>query len=287
MAVTFLYSAVAAIVYIPVAVLLFLVLDRYAEPRVPKSLFDERKVMLTFVVGIALGLILSVIFVFYTSSLASNPPAWGGAIIYAILFLVVAALIRRVLVRTKTFGGIGSSDPLLPVHTFSFGAVSGATIALGLGLDLFGTSVANVPYDLGILTLISLDLMLVEAWAGLRFGRLVRRGFSWLPPASILAVEALTLLAIAPVFAGAAYAGDAALGVLLVASILAVHREEPRALKALRRAVGVDAEVRAGRFGRGTVDPASPLASGEEGTAAEADAPTDPPLDPSPKPPST
>ena len=280
MAVSFLFSAVAAVAYIPVAALLFVILDRYAEPRVSKSLFDEKKVMLTFAVGIALGLILSVIFVAYAFYLKQGD--LGGASLVAVVFLLMAALLRRILVSTRTFGGVGGSDPLLPVHTLSYGAVSGGTIALGLGLDFFA---AGAPAsDLYLLALVSAAMILVEAWAGLRFGRAMRKGFSWVPPLSILFVEGLALVAVAPLFTGYAVEGYAALVLLAVGAAVAVYREEPRALRSLRKAVGVEREeARRTRFGRGSEEGALPSGGSEpEETGGPSSDPTMTPKDPDP-----
>jgi hypothetical protein len=261
MSVTFLFTGVAAIAFVPVAVLLFLVLDRYAEPNVPKSLFDEKKVMLCFAVGIVLGLVLSVIFVAYAFFLNSLDPA--GIALSAAGFLLATALLRRAFVSTKTFGGAGGRDPLLPVHTLAFGAVSGGTIGLGLGLDLFATSPNAGLSTLLLLLGISLDLMLVEAWAGLRFGRAMRNGLTWVPPLPVLLGEGAALLAIAPIFAGEAEIGYGALVVLFAGASYAIYREEPRALRSLRKMVGAEPEgPRESRFGRGAEE--SPQGAGPD-----------------------
>lgn len=257
MAVTFLFTLAAAIAFLPAGALLFLVLDRYAAPKVPKNLFDEKKVFLTFAVGIPLGIVLGLIFLAYAESLC---PCNNGDIsapsIYFLLFLLVAALIRRVLVRTKTFGGIQGSDPQLPVHTFAYGALSGATVGLALALEQFELFYpkGNAPSLSEVLVLLGFacDLILVEAWAGLRFGRAMRKGFSWLPPFPVLAGEALALLALSPIFAGYTDVGDVTLVVLFLGGAWALAREEGKALRSLRRAAGLDPSTRRQPFGRGS-----------------------------------
>ena len=278
MPITFLFTAAAVFAFLPTAILLFAVLDRYAAPKVPKSLFDERKVFLTFAVGIPLGIVLALIFLAYAQSLS---PTTGGdvgaASLYFLLFILVAALLRRVLVRTKTFGGIQGGDPQLAVHTFSYGAVSGATVGLGLSLEqldvFFPGGHVPPPQFFLLLLAFSTDLLLLEAWAGLRFGRAMRKGFSWLPPWSVLIGEALGLLALSPIFAGLPQVGDVTLGVLFVAACYAIYREEPRALRPLRKAAGLLLEGSAGKFGRGAQGPSREKGSEDASVDTAPDAP--------------
>lgn len=287
MAVTFLFTLAAAIAFLPAGALLFLVLDRYAAPRVPKNLFDEKKVFLTFAVGIPLGIILGLIFLAYAESLC---PCNNGDIsapsIYFLLFVLVAALLRRLLVRTKTFGGIQGGDPQLPVHVFSYGALSGATVGLALALEQFELFYpkGNAPALSEVLVLLGFatDMVLLEAWAGLRFGRAMRKGFSWLPPFSVLAGEALGLLALSPIFAGYTDVGDVTLVLLFVGASWALVKEEARALRMLRRAAGLSRGAKGPRFGRGPRAQVAAVAGTEEkrGTDApptEAATPTEEP----------
>lgn len=269
MAISFLFTVGAAMAFIPAGVVLFLVLDQYAEPRVPKSLFDERKVFLTFAVGIPVGIILGLIFLAYAQALSTaSAGAIGAASVYFLLFLLVAALARRVLVHTKTFGGSGGKDPLVPVHTFSFGAVAGATIGLALSLEQFSVFYPKgSPPSAEVLLLLagySLGFILLEAWAGLRFGRAMRKGFSWLPPFSVLVGEALGLLAMSPLFAGLPAEGAVGLGLMILVGAWALAREERAALRPLRRTSGIEKERSTAKFSRGSV-----VEEGAEGPSSD------------------
>jgi hypothetical protein len=249
MAATFLFTVDAVIAFLPVAVLLFLVLDKYAAPRVPKSLFDEKKVFLTFAVGIPLGIVLGVIFLAYASSL--NVGDLGGSSLYALLFVLVAALLRRMLVYTKTFGGVGGSDPLIPVHVMAYGAVSGGTVALALGFDLFGSSSFPTVWTFLILAGTAGVMVIMEAWAGLRFGRAMRKGFSWIPPIAVVVGELVGLVALAPAFSGFPDAAAVTIPLFLVGGSWAMFQEEPKALRGLHRSRDAIQKENVGKFGRG------------------------------------
>lgn len=281
MAATFLFTLAAVIAFLPVGLLLFFVLDRYAAPRVPKSLFDEKKVFLTFAVGIPLGIVLGVIFLAYASSLTAGD--LGGASLLLLVFVLAAALLRRILVLTKTFGGVGGSDPLVPVHAMSYGAVSGGTVALALGFDLFGAYPNATLSNFLVLGGTALDLVVVEGWAGLRFGRAMRKGFSWLPPLPVMGGEILALLALAPAFSGFPDVAAVSIPVFFVGAAWYLAREEPRALRDLRRSRKAALEPTSGKFGRASQEEsgesADPLpSSGSEASShdgAPAEAPSD------------
>lgn len=261
MAVTFLFSAVAAIAFIPVGVFLFLILDRYAEPNVAKSLFDERKVTLTFIIGLVLGLVLAVIFVsyaFYLNQLYVDPSDIGGASLLALVFLLVAAFLRRAVFHTRRFGGLGGTggkDPLVPVYMLSYGAMSGATVSLGLGLDIFAGSASQTPSTFVLLAFLSCDMIVVEGWAGMRFGRAMLKGASWIPPIPVVLGEAGALAGVGTMFLGLQLYALVPMGIVLLAGVTAVFREEPKALKGLRRALGIEKQQRTTRFGRGEAPP--------------------------------
>lgn len=252
MAVTFLFTAGAAMALLPAGLLLYFVLDPYAEPKVPKTLFDERKVFLTVPVGIVAGVVLALVTLAYFTALGPGG-SLAVASVYLLLFIFVAALMRRVLIRFKTFGGVGGADPLVPVHTFAFGAVSGATIGLGLSVVQFAAYPSPPAVEYVFLLGYSADLVLLEAWAGLRFGRAVRRGFSWLPPTPVVVGELLGLLALSPAFAGYPWEGGACLAVLFAAGVYVIAQEAPRALKVLRTTAGLEGAGEGKRFGRGGV----------------------------------
>ncbi|MDE1881623.1 MAG: hypothetical protein KGI89_13890, partial [Euryarchaeota archaeon] len=176
---TFLFTAAAAMALLPAGAVLFVVLDRYAAPRVPKNLFDDRKVFLLVPIGIPLGIVLALVLVAYFAALssASRSGDISGPSLYLLLFLFIAALLRRVLVRIKTFGGSSKKDPQVTIHTFAYGTMSGAGTALGFSiwqLDVPHPPLQAIPILLGF----SVDLVLLEAWAGLRFGRAMCSRFS-------------------------------------------------------------------------------------------------------------
>lgn len=258
MATTYLLTLVAAMAFVPTVVLLYLALDPYTAPKVPVSLFEERKVFLTFAVGIPGSIPLALVFLLYAGAVqAPNPLV---ALIWALVFALVASLGRRILLGTKTFGGAGGNDPAAPVFAFAFGAVSGATIFLALALNQVQINSIPSGETLGLLAGFSVDLGLLEAWAGLRTGERLREGFSWLPPWDVFVVELVCLGLLGVPFLGIEILKELGLIAAFALLFLFLRSDVPRIFGRLRKRSARD---RGRRFGRGAAVEGETLRTGE------------------------
>ncbi len=259
MATTYLLTLFAAMAFVPTIVVLYLALDPYTAPKVPVSLFEERKVFLTFAVGIPGSIPLALVFLLYAGAVQAPNPFI--ALVWALVFVLVASLGRRILLGTKTFGGAGGNDPAAPVFAFSFGAVSGATIFLALALNQAQISSFPSGETLGLLAGFSVDLGLLEAWAGLRTGERLREGFSWLPPWDVFVIELVTLGLLGVPFLGIEGLKELGLVAAFVLLVLFLRADVPRIFGRLRKRSAKD---RGRRFGRGAALPAEAVPREED-----------------------
>ncbi len=221
-----LLTEAAFIALIPAGALLYLILDRYATPRVPVSVFDERNLLIAFVAGIPGGLPLALLFLVYEGSLASLDLVSATA--YLLLFLAVATLGRTILLKIQRFGGKEGKLRAAPFYALAFGCGSAVTIMLATADSaLPGT---NQLYGFPALMLLSIDLVLLESWAGIRFARRKDTNFRIFV---IAGIEALGLVAAAPLFIGIQYVQFGALFLLLALTAYLVHSEDLHTLRPL------------------------------------------------------
>ncbi|MDG6917595.1 MAG: hypothetical protein JRM85_08395 [Nitrososphaerota archaeon] len=274
----YLLTVVAAMAFVPTIALLFVALDPYTEPRVDVSLFEERKVFLCFAVGLPGSIPLALVFLLFTGAVGASDLV--TAAVWAIVFVLVASLGRRIFFSTKTFGGAGGSDPTAPVFGLSFGAVSGATVFLGLAIAQIQIGAGPSPETLALLGVFSVDLGLLEGWAGLRAGERLREGFSWFPPADVLGLELVGLLLLGLPFLGIAGINVASLAVLLALDLFLLYRDAPRILGRLRKRTGRTGGGQFARLPPGSKVLVSAPADGERAGEAETRPPSDPPLPP-------
>jgi hypothetical protein len=105
---------------------LWLEVGKYAAPQVPRSLFDERKLIIGYTAGLFVGVILSVLFILLEGSLD------GGGLISAILWiavLVAVVEVAQILFGRSVYFG---SDQALPFYVLAYRA--GAAGLLGLAV---------------------------------------------------------------------------------------------------------------------------------------------------------
>ncbi len=278
MATTYLLTLVAAMAFVPTIVLLYLALDPYTAPKVAVSLFEERKVFLTFAVGIPGSIPLALVFLLYAGAVQVPNPFI--ALVWALVFALVASLGRRILLGTKTFGGAGGNDPAAPVFAFSFGAVSGATIFLALALNQVQINSVPSAETLGLLAGFSVDLGLLEAWAGLRTGERLREGFSWLPPWDVFVIELVSVGLLGVPFLGIEGLKELGLVAAFVLLFLFLKADVPRIFGRLRKRSAKD---RSRRFGRGAATEGEALRPKEDPSGAGSPE-GDPPLAEGPPP---
>lgn len=223
---TTILTEAAFIALVPAGLVLYMVLDRYASPKVPETLFDEKNLLLAFVVGIPAGLPLTVIFLIYSDSLISG--ALISSIACLLLFVAVANLGRMIFLKIKRFAPEDPTNPNRIFNTFAFGCGTAVTIILGAtnsGLTL------GPALDVAILfSALSADVALLEGWAALRYAG-SHTSMMWLY--QVAGIEALALLAISPLYLGAGYFSLLTLLVLFVVLLYLLTGEDLRQLRPL------------------------------------------------------
>ncbi len=247
--ITTILTEAAFLAIIPAAALMYVLLDRYATPRVPESIFDERNLLVAFVAGIPGGLPLAVLFLIYAGSLQQWDLVSAGA--YLLLFVAVAMLSRVVLLKIRRFGGKSGRLRTAPFYALAFGCGNAVVIVLAAADSSLPNS--NPLYAFGAFLLLSAVLCLVEAWAGIRFAR---RNAPTLRVLSISSVEALMLVAIAPLYLGVQYVQFASMLGMFLLALLLLQREDRDALHRLlssRRLANKEPSA----FGRTDSDPST------------------------------
>lgn len=100
-------------------------MGRYAAPQVPRTLFDERRLLFAYTAGLFVGIVLLALWVLFVASLLLG--GLLGALIFLAALLVVLELAQYLIGRSVYFG----SDQALPFYVLSYRA--GAAGLLGFG----------------------------------------------------------------------------------------------------------------------------------------------------------
>ena len=114
-------------------------IGRYASPQVPRSLFDERKEVFAYTAGLFVGVVLSIPFGLFLTSLLGGPLIW--ALVGLAILVAGFEVAQRVMLNSRYFGS-GASGPF-----YAVGLRAGASAILVLTLTslyLGGASV-DVP----------------------------------------------------------------------------------------------------------------------------------------------
>jgi len=134
---------------------------RFAEPQVPETRFDERKLLAAYTVGLFAGVPLGVAYVLYVVSAANG--ALVGAVLFLVL-LVVGTEAGQILVGRTRYWGTG---PALPFYLVSFRSGVGGILALAaVAYYLGGTSWPTV-VGLSAALLTAVALVALEVAGGL------------------------------------------------------------------------------------------------------------------------
>jgi hypothetical protein len=232
---------------------------RFAEPQVPETRFDERKLLAAYTVGLFAGVPLGVAFVLYVVASAN------GALVGAALFLgllVIGTEVGQILVGRTRYWRTG---PALPFYLVSFRSGVGGILALAaVAYYLAGT---NAPTVLGVAAALvtAVALVALEVAGGLlstvdrrpetaRVGGAVAGG--------LFGVVAFFLLALGPV---AGPFGTVLAPLVVTGGSFVVYRGRRRILEAVPppSAVGRPPEDRPLAYGR-TERPAPEPPTGEQ-----------------------
>lgn len=130
---------------------------RFATPQVPVTVFDERKVLAAYTVGLFVGVPLAAAYLLLVASLANA--ALPGAALFLGSLVVGTEVAQRFLVRSGYWG----RSPALPFYAVSFRAGTGAILALAavagyLGSVVVPTVEGTVAALLGAAALVGLEV---------------------------------------------------------------------------------------------------------------------------------
>lgn len=112
---------------------------RFATPQVPVTLFDERRLLAAYTVGLFVGVPLAVVYLLFQLSLSNA--ALLGAAVFLIGLVAGAELAQALVLRTRYWGG--SSGPF---YALALRSGVGAILALTVVTNYLGG--ASIPIEL-------------------------------------------------------------------------------------------------------------------------------------------
>jgi hypothetical protein len=133
---------------------------RYATPQVPATVFDERKVLAAYTVGLFVGVPVAVAYVLLLASLANG--ALPGAALFLAGIVGIGEVAQLLLVRSRYWG----SSPAVPFYVVSMRAGVGGILAVAAVADYLGG--VGTPGALGLTTtlLAAVALVVLEVAEG-------------------------------------------------------------------------------------------------------------------------
>ncbi len=133
---------------------------RFAVPQVPRSLFDENKALIAYIVGLFVGVPLTLAWVFFYVAVLDG--ALVSAIVDVVLLVTGGEIAQMLLVRSRFF----SHPTGGPFYALSLRAGIGGLLIIGAISESY-PGVANVT-DAALLALQVVALLLIQVTAGLR-----------------------------------------------------------------------------------------------------------------------
>jgi hypothetical protein len=129
---------------------------RFAAPQVPVTVFDERKLLAAYTVGLFVGVPLAAAYVLLVASLA-NAALPGAALFLA--GLVAGTEVAQLLAVRSAYWG---STPAAPFYAASLRAGVGGILALAAVASYFGTAVSPDVVGIASVLLTALALVALE-----------------------------------------------------------------------------------------------------------------------------
>ncbi len=139
----------------------WLEIGRYATPQVPRTLFNERKEIWAYTLGLFIGVVLT--FLFFLLVLSLRAGGFPGTVISLVSLVLVLEGVQVAMARSVYFG----SDAAIPFYALGYRAGAGGL----LGLGAIATVVANgIPSAeaLGVTALEVLAFVLLLAAGGIQ-----------------------------------------------------------------------------------------------------------------------
>ena len=133
---------------------------RYAAPQVPVTVFDERKVLAAYTVGLFVGVPLAAAYVLLTVALTNAALPGAAALLIAVVGGGEAA--QRFLVRSRYWG----AGPAVPFYAVSFRAGVGGILALAAVAEYLGSVAAVGAVGLCAALLTATALVALEVASG-------------------------------------------------------------------------------------------------------------------------
>ena len=235
---------------------LWVEVGRYATPQVPVTVFDERKLLAAYTVGLFVGVPVAAAYLLLVASFANG--AFPGALLFLATIVLVTELGQRLLVRSRYWGHV----PPVPFYAVAFRAGIGGILALAVVAAYLGSVVVPAPLGLAAALLAALSLVALEVAVALlalpstrvdlpRTGGIVAGG--------LFGAVAFFLLGIGPT---AGPIGAIAAPLVVLAGAVLTYRGRRSLLAEVPPPTGAAPEEGAGAaraYGR-----SAPLASGEE-----------------------
>ena len=135
----------------------FVEIGRYAEPQVPRTLFNERKLLFAFTAGLFVGSALLALFVLFATSLAVG--GLLGALLLFLGLLGVLEIAQLLIVRSVYFG----SEPAVPFYVLGYRAGAAGLLGIGTVSDYLSLGAPTVAGVVGSLTVAVAFVLLLAA----------------------------------------------------------------------------------------------------------------------------
>lgn len=115
-----------ALVGLPISgAFVYLEIGRYATPQVPRTLFNERKEIWSFTLGLFVGVLLTFLFFLLTLSLRAG--GFPGTVVSLVTLVAVVEGAQLLMARSVYFG----SDASIPFYALGYRAGAGGLLGIG------------------------------------------------------------------------------------------------------------------------------------------------------------
>jgi len=134
---------------------------RYAAPQVPVTVFDERKLLAAYTVGLFVGVPIAAAYVLLVASL-SNGALVGGALF--LVAVVVGTEVAQRLVERSAYWGASAA---VPFYSVSLRAGMGGILAIAAVAAYLGGALTPTAVGVGTALLTAMALLALEVAGGL------------------------------------------------------------------------------------------------------------------------